>query len=197
MAEIVLFHHVQGLTPGVAAFADTLRAAGHTVHTPDLFEGRTFATLDEGVAYASEIGFGAVLERGVRAADGLPETVVYAGFSMGVMPAQKLTQTRPGARGAIFFDSCLPVDEFGAWPNGVPVQIHGMGHDPFFADEGDLDAARALVAQVHDAELFLYPGDQHLFADSSLSSHDADATALLTERVLAFVAALDANPDGA
>jgi dienelactone hydrolase len=195
MAEIVLFHHAQGLTPGVVAFADTLRDAGHTVHTPDLFDGRTFDTVEAGVAHASEIGFGEVLERGVRAADGLPDSLVYAGFSLGVMPAQKLTQTRPGAKDALLFHACLPVEEFGAWPDGVPAQIHGMDADPFFADEGDLDAARALVAQVPDAELFLYPGDRHLFADRSLPSYDPDATALLTERVLAFLAALDANPD--
>ncbi len=195
MAEIVLYHHVQGLTPGVVAFADALRAAGHTVHTPDLFDGHTFATIDEGIAHAGEIGFGEVLERGVRAAGDLPEHVVYAGFSMGVMPAQKLTQTRPGARGALFYHSCLPAEEFGAWPEGVPVQIHGMDRDPYFVDEGDIDAARALVAAVPDAELFLYPGDGHLFADSSLPEYDVDAAALLTDRTLAFLAALDANPD--
>jgi dienelactone hydrolase len=195
MAEIVLYHHAQGLTPGVVAFADALREAGHTVHTPDLFDGRTFATVEEGVAHAGEIGFGEVAERGVRAAEALPENIVYAGFSLGEKPAQKLTQTRPGARGALFFHSCLPVEVFGEWPAGVPVQIHGMERDPFFADEGDLDAARALVAAVPDAELFLYPGDGHLFADSSLPSYDRDAAQLLTERVLAFLAALDANPD--
>jgi len=190
LTEIVLFHHSQGLTSGVVAFADELRRAGHTVHTPDLYEGRTFPTVEEGVAHAAEIGFGNVLERGVRAADDVPEDVVYAGFSLGVMPAQKLTQTRPGARGALFFHSCLPVSEFGdAWPAGVPVQIHGMDADPFFVDEGDIDAARALVAEVPNGELFLYPGNGHLFADSSLPSYDAEATALMTRRVLAFLAA--------
>ena len=189
MAEIVLFHHAQGLTSGVVAFADELRRAGYTVHTPDLYEGRTFPTLEEGIAHAGEIGFGTVLERGVRAADDVPEDVVYAGFSLGVMPAQKLTQTRPGARGALFFHACLPTAEFGAWPAGVPVQIHAMDTDPFFVDEGDIDAARALVADVPDAELYLYPGNGHLFADSSLPSYDAEATALMTRRVLAFLAA--------
>jgi len=189
LAEIVLFHHAQGLTSGVVAFADELRRAGYTVHTPDLYEGRTFPTLEEGIAHAGEIGFGTVLERGVRAADDVPEDVVYAGFSLGVMPAQKLTQTRPGARGALFFHACLPTAEFGAWPAGVPVQIHAMDTDPFFVDEGDIDAARALVADVPDAELYLYPGNGHLFADSSLPSYDAEATALMTRRVLAFLAA--------
>jgi dienelactone hydrolase len=188
MAEVVLFHHAQGLTPGVVSFADELRRAGHTVHTPDAYDGHTFATLEDGLGHAKEIGFGNVLERGVRAVEGLPAELVYAGFSLGVMPAQKLAQTRAGARGALFFHSCLPVSEFGSdWPDGVPVQVHGMDADPFFVDEGDIDAARALVAEAADAELFLYPGDQHLFADSSLPSYDADATALLSQRVHTFL----------
>ena len=188
MTEIVLFHHAQGLTPGIVAFADALRRAGHTVHTPDLYDGRTFATVEEGVAHAGEIGFGEVMERGVRAVEGQPAELVYGGFSLGVMPAQKLAQTRSGARGALLFHACFPTSEFGSsWPVGVPVQIHGMEADPFFVEEGDLDAARALVAEATDAELFLYPGDQHLFADSSLPSYDADAATLLTERVLGFL----------
>jgi dienelactone hydrolase len=188
MAEVLLFHHAQGQTAGFLAFADELRQAGHTVHTPDLFDGHTFAALDDGLAYASGVGFGTILDTGVRAADDLPTDLVYAGFSMGVMPAQKLAQTRPGARGALLIESCLPVSEFGAqWPSGVPVQIHGMDNDPFFAGEGDIDAARELVASTKDAELFVYPGDRHLFADSSLTSYDADATALLTQRVLDFL----------
>jgi dienelactone hydrolase len=188
MAEVMLYHHAQGLTPGVIAFADELRAAGHTVHTPDLFDGRTFDTVQEGVGFAQEIGFEEVLKRGIQAAEGRPAELVYAGFSLGVMPAQQLAQTRAGARGALLFSACLPVSEFGtAWPDGVPVQVHAMDADPFFVDEGDLDAARELVAGARDAELFLYPGDQHLFADSSLPSYDQDATALLTRRVLDFL----------
>jgi dienelactone hydrolase len=189
MAEVVLFHHAQGLTAGVVAFADELRRAGHTVHTPDLFDGRTFGSIEAGMGYAQEIGFpGEVLARGARAVDGLPAGLVYAGFSLGVLPAQMLAQTRPGARGALLFYSCVPAAEFGpGWPEGVPVQVHGMDADPIFVGEGDIDAARELVGQAKDAELFLYPGDQHYFADSSLPSYDADATALLTQRVLDFL----------
>ena len=189
MAEVVLFHHAQGLTPGVIAFADELRRAGHTVHTPDLFEGRTFDSLDEGMRYAEEIGFpGEVIGRGAQAVEGLPGELVYAGFSLGVLPAQMLAQTRPGARGALLFYSCVPVSAFGsAWPDGVPAQVHGMDADPIFVGEGDIDAARELVEQAKDAELFLYPGDQHYFADSSLPSYDPDATALLVRRVLDFL----------
>lgn len=191
MAEVLLFHHALGQTPGFHAFADELRGAGHTVHTPDLYDGRTFDTLDEGMAHAKEIGFGEIVERGVRTADDLPSGLVYAGFSLGVVPAQQLAQTRPGARGALLFYSCVPVSEFSdSWPVEVPVQIHGMDADPIFVDEGDIDAARALVESAEHAELFLYPGDQHYFADSSLASYDASAAALLTQRVLAFLAPL-------
>ena len=190
MAEVLLFHHAQGLTSGVLAFADELRGAGHTVHTPDLFDGRTFETLDEGLGYAKEIGFGEVFERGVQAAEALPAELVYAGFSLGVMPAQALAQTRAGARGALLFYSAVPVSEFGgSWPDGVPVQVHAMDPDPFFVGEGDIEAARAIVAEADDAQLFLYPGDQHLFADSSLPAYDEDAAGLMQQRVLAFLAA--------
>ena len=188
MAEVLLFHHAQGQTTGFHAFADELRKAGHTVHTPDLFDGRTYATLEEGMAFAQELGFpDEILARGERAAEVLPHELVYGGFSLGVLPAQKLAQTRPGARGALLFYACVPTDFFGAWPAGLPVQIHGMDNDPIFVDEGDIDAARQIVDSTDDTELFLYPGDQHYFADSSLPSYDADATALLTQRVLDFL----------
>jgi dienelactone hydrolase len=188
LAEVVLFHHVQGLTPGVVAFADVLRGAGHTVHTPDLFEGHTFDSIEKGMRYAQEVGFGEVIERGVHAVEGKPAELVYGGFSMGVLPAQKLAQTLAGARGALLFHACVPVSEFGtSWPHGVPVQVYAMDADPFFVGEGDIEAARALVEEAEDAELFLYPGDQHLFADNSLSSYDAGAAALLVQRVLGFL----------
>ena len=191
MAEIVLFHHAQGQTLGVTAFADELRHAGHIVHTPDLFDGHIFDTIEKGMRFVKELGFSEVMERGERAVEGLPMELVYAGFSLGVVPAQKLAQTRPGARGALLFYSCIPVSEFGqAWPKGVPVQVHGMDADPIFVGEGDIVAARALVEEAEDGELFLYPGDQHYFADNSLPSYDAQATALLLQRVLKFLTAL-------
>jgi dienelactone hydrolase len=190
MTEVVLYHHVQGLTEGVRSFADELRQAGHTVHTPDLFDGRTFETIEEGMSFASEAGFGALAERGV--ADGTGHEAVYAGFSFGVMAAQQLAQTQPGARGALLMYSCLPVSEFGdSWPEGLPVQVHGKEDDPFFAE--DLEAARALVDATDQAELFLYPGSEHLFADSSLAAYDASAAALLTQRVLTFLDTVQAD----
>jgi dienelactone hydrolase len=189
MAEILLFHHAHGLTPGVLAFADDLRAAGHVVHTPDLYDGNTFDDLDEGVGYAKQVGFDTVLERGRRAADGLPNELVYGGFSLGVMPAQLLAQTRQSAKGALFFSAALPPSEFGgAWPRGVPLQIHMMEGDPWV--EEDLPAARELE-ETDGVELFLYPGDRHLFADSSLADYDQQAATTLGERVLAFLENVD------
>ena len=188
MAEVLLFHHAQGQTQGFLTFAEKLRQAGHLVHTPDLYQGRTFDTLEAGIAYARERGFDNILENGISAADGLPDKLIYAGFSLGVMPAQKLAQTRPGARGALLFHACLPISEFGEeWPVEVPVQIYAMNADPFFVDDGDLEAARALVESAAQAELFLYPGDRHLFADSSLPSYDATAASSLMQSVLEFL----------
>lgn len=187
MAEVLLYHHIQGLTDGVRAFADDLRQAGHTVHTPDLFDGRTFGSIEEGFGFARDAGLEAIRERGAAAADELGPGLVYAGFSFGVMIAQQLAQTRPGARGALLMYSCIPVAEFGeAWPDGVPVQIHGKEGDEFF-DE-DLPAARELAGSTTSAELFVYPGDQHLFADSSLGDYDPEAAALLMRRAQAFLA---------
>jgi dienelactone hydrolase len=187
MTEIVLFHHAQGLTSGVRAFADRLRSGGHTVHVPDLFEGRTFDTLGEGVAHAQEIGMDTVIDRGRAAAEELAPDLVYAGFSLGVMPAQALAQTRPGARGALLFEAFLPPSEFGGWPEGVPAQVHGKEADEFFAGDGDLAAAQAFVQSTPGAELFVYPGDTHLFSDETLPTYDAGSTALLVDRSLAFL----------
>ncbi len=168
------------------SFADELRAAGYVVHTPDLYDGRTFPTIDDGVKHAKSVGFGKILDRGVAASEGLPD-LVYAGFSLGAMPAQKLAQTRRGAKGALLFSACFPPSEFdGPWPDGVPLQVHMMEDDEW-VKEGDLDAARDLAASDQNAELFLYPGERHVFADKSLSDYDADAAAQLMTRVLSFL----------
>jgi dienelactone hydrolase len=165
-----------------------MRGAGHTVHTPDLFDGHTFGSIEQGMAFAEQLGFpDEIFKRGAQAVDGLPNELVYAGFSLGVLPAQMLAQTRPGARGALLFYSCLPATEFGGWPADLPVQVHGADADQFFIDEGDIDNARELIAEASDGELFLYPGDQHYFADSSLPSYDPVAAKLLTQRVLDFL----------
>ena len=189
MAEVLLFHHAHGLTRGCLSFADRLRAAGHVVHTPDLYDGKIFTELGDGVRYAEEVGFDTITERGRLAAESLPNQIVYAGFSLGVVPAQRLAQTRPGARGALLFHSCVPTSEFGRpWPPGVPLQIHLMDADEWaLPPNQDLEAARQLAQTVESAQLFLYPGNRHLFADTSLADYDDNAATLLTERALSFL----------
>jgi dienelactone hydrolase len=182
MAEVVVFHHALGLTAFVRGFADTLRAGGHTVHAPDLFDGRAFETIEDGLAHSEELGGPtAMVERGRAAVASLPAEVVYIGFSLGVLPAQALAQTRPGARGAVLCYSALPLGRWGdnwpaEWPDGVPLQVHILDGDE------DFEIARGLAGTVPGAELFVYPGSEHYFAE-----HDDDAAALLTERVLAFL----------
>jgi len=187
MAEIMLFHHAHGQTEGFLAFANQLRAAGHVVHTPDLYDGKTFAELADGVGFAEQIGFDEIIQRGAAAAKGVRAEIVYAGFSLGALPAQMLTQTRPGARGALLFHACVPTSEFKApWPDGVPLQIHTMEADEWV----ELDVAHALVDEIENAELFVYPGDGHLFADISLNDFDQEAAVLLKQRALAFLEAV-------
>lgn len=187
---MILFHHAHGLTRGVQAFADKLREAGHEVHVPDLYGGNTFALLGDGVGYAREVGFDVIVERGRAAAERLPEEIVYAGISLGVLPAQSLAQTRTGAKGALLISAAIPPAEFGApWPQGVPLQIHVMEDDELAAE--DLEAARQLASEVDDAELYMYSGDRHLFADRSLADYDEPAANLLTKRVLSFLEKVD------
>ncbi|MEV4814735.1 dienelactone hydrolase family protein [Micromonospora tulbaghiae] len=187
MAEIVLFHHIQGLTDGVRALADSLRSGGHTVHAPDFFDGELPATIEDGAALTKRIGGDVLDQRADALVADLSAGLVYAGVSWGAAIAQRLAQTRAGARAALLYEACLPVTgewAIGPWPDGVAVQVHGMEHDPFFGLEGDVDAARELVSIVgpERGELYVYPGDRHLFTDSSLPSYDAAATALVVSR---------------
>jgi len=192
MTEILLFHHVLGLTPGVVAFADELRAAGHVVHTPDLWQGKIFSTVDEGAAHEESIGFEPMIERTQQIADDLPNDIVYGGFSMGVVYAQRLATIRPGAKGALFFYSAVPTRFFGSWPELVPLQIHMMDADPFaLPPNEDLEVARQLAETIDGAELFLYPGDRHLFADNSTPDYDDAAATLAKQRALEFLAKVE------
>jgi dienelactone hydrolase len=192
VSELLLFHHAQGLTDGVRTFAGELRAAGHVVHVPDLYDGRTFGALGDGIGHAERLGFATIIERGREAAERLPDDIVYVGFSIGVLPAQALAQTRPGARGAVLVHSFVPPSELGGgWPPEVPLQIHLMDRDEHVLPPNeDLAAARELDRTVEHAELFLYRGDRHLFADPSLPSYDAAAAAQLRRRVVAFLTEL-------
>jgi dienelactone hydrolase len=183
MAEVVVFHHALGLTDWVRGFADELRDVGHTVDTPDFFDGRTFSEIDEGMAYSEEFGGPMeVVARARAAAESLPSDVVYVGFSLGVLAAQSLAQTRPGALGAVLCYAALPLGQWGdnwpeTWPDGVPLQLHILEGDE------DVEFAEGLAATVGGAELFVYPGSEHYFAE-----HDEEADGLLRRRVLQFLA---------
>ncbi len=185
MAHVILFHHAQGLTPGVHAFAAALRSAGHTVDVPDLYDGATFDDLQAGVDHAERIGLDEITARGVAAAGDAGAGIVFAGMSLGVLPAQKLARTRAGAAGAVLISGSVPATAFGDRPGGVPMQLHVMADDEW----GDVDVARQHAAA--GAELFVYPGDRHLFVDSSLPAHDPAAAELVVERVLRFLADTD------
>lgn len=151
MAEVVLFHHAQGLTEGVVGFAAELRAAGHVVHTPDLYDGNTFTDLSDGMAYAKQVGTETIADNAASFADDLPHEVVYGGFSLGGMSAQKLAQTRPGAKGCLLLHTAIPLGYFGdEWPRDLPLQIHTSEAD----DYGDADVAKELAEKIDSAEVF-------------------------------------------
>lgn len=187
MTDVLLLHHAQGRTTGVAALADRLRDAGHSVAVPDLFEGRTFPTLEEGLAHADRTGFGTIRAEGVAAAGAFAGPFAVVGISMGVMAAQELAQTNPHVVAAVLIASCLPPQQFGPWPAAVPVQVHGGEHDRVFTEEGDLDAAREVVESASAGELFLYPTASHLFVDASLPESDPGATDEVVTRTLALL----------
>ena len=186
MAEILLLHHVLGLTDGVRSLAERFRRAGHTVHTPDLFEGRTFDDLAAGMAHEEDdIGWDGMKSRVRDAAAGLPADLVYIGISMGVVYSHLLVHTRPGARGAVFLESCTSPDDFDGWPADVPLQVHGHADDEYFGAEGAKNA-RVLVSDAGAGAVFVYPGSSHLFVDDSLPTYDAEQTAVVLDRVLTF-----------
>ena len=188
MTEVLLFHHAQGLTDGCRSFAARLSGAGHSVQTPDLYEGRTFADLTTGVAYAEQTGFETIVERGRAAAESLPAQTVYVGLSLGVLPAQMLAQTRPGALGAALISAAVPPSEFGCpWLPSVPLQIHMMEDDPVVTEDGDLAVARKITESADGASLYLYRGERHLFVDDSLPGYDQAATELVAARVTALL----------
>ncbi len=195
MTDVLLLHHALGVTAGIGAIADELRAAGHQVTVPDLYNGATFDTVDAGVAHAEQVGFDTIIDRGVAAAEGFDGELVVIGFSLGVLPAQKLAQTRPGMVGVVLCHGAVPLSMFGeGWPDKVAVQIHLVEADPLA--EEDLDAARHVAGAAPDGELFLYPGSGHLVTDYSASDYDPVAGRQIIERMLTFVTAHSESTTG-
>jgi dienelactone hydrolase len=189
MVHVVVLHHALGLTEGVRAFAEGLRAPGRDVLTPDLFDGRTFATIEDGVAHAEALGMSELIARGFAAIPPGPAPLLAVGISLGVLPAQAIAQQRSGMLGAVLVSACLPHRSFDErWPRGVAVHVHACEGDPWFAEGGDREAAEELVAVSGDARLQLHPGDAHLFVDASLPDFDADATDAVVASVEAMLA---------
>jgi len=194
MAEIVQFHHVLGRTVALDAIADRLREAGHLVHAPDLYDGQVFDTIEEGGRFAESIGVQTLMTRALAAVQGLPDEIVYLGYSMGTAPAQTLLQTRPGAIGGILMYACIDPASVGPWPEGVPVHIHAMKDDPYFA--ADAAAAKQLDAAHEAVSLFLYPGSGHLFMEAGHPDYDEEAAELAFRRIEALLASIDTRQDG-
>lgn len=191
MATVVLLHHALGLTSSLRDYADVLRSYGHDVTTPDLFDGHTFANVHAGVSYAESLGFDTLVAKAETAVNRLPADAVYMGFSLGVLPAQHLAQTRPGARGAVLFYACAPESMLARpLPHDTPVQIHANEFDPFFTHDGDIDNAHALVTSHPSVELYLYPGTGHLFAETNHPDFEADSAMQARGRVASFLASI-------
>lgn len=192
MSTVVLFHHVLGLTPGIEAFADTLRGVGHTVRTPDLFAGRTFPELSAGLAYVEQLGEDELGRRAAAACADLPPNVVYAGFSLGASVAQQLLQSRPGAAGAIFLHAFVDPELLpGTWPINCPVEVYAAEHDPFFVGDGDYQAAQACQERYGNLRLHLYPGRGHLVCEPASPDYDPAVADLLAQDVLVALASMD------
>jgi dienelactone hydrolase len=189
VARIVLFHHAQGLRDDVLGWAESLRSAGHEVETPDLFEGRTFDRLQDGIAHRDELGIPALMQRAGRVLESMPSDVVYAGFSMGASTAHYFALTRPGARGLLLMHGTAPAASLGdaGWPSGLTGQLHKKDEDP----EMSADGVEAFQASAGDAaEVFTYPGTGHLFADPDGPDYDEEAARLMLERELEYLSRL-------
>ncbi|MFD8871209.1 dienelactone hydrolase family protein [Streptomyces sp. NPDC059590] len=186
-SPILLLHSMYGLRPAVHAAADRLRAAGHEVHVPDLFEGRTADSAEEGMALKEEIGGDELLRRAVIAAAPLSDRgVVYAGFSLGGSIAQNLALGDEKARGLLLLHgtSDLPDD---AATDGLPVQLHVADPDPFEPHDW-LNAWYLRMGRAGaDVEIYRYPGAGHVFTDPELPDYDEEAAEATWKVALGFL----------
>ena len=184
MADVVLFHSAVGLRPPVRRVADRLRAAGHDVSTPDLYDGQVFTDVDEGVAHMRSVGWPELLRRAEAAVADLPSGLVLAGMSLGAGIAATIAAGRPGARGVVLlYGPELPDDP---WPAELPVQAHYSIDDPWI-DDGTVLMAKAARAG-SPVSVHVYPGNRHLLDHDDLpDQHDPAAAELVWRRVEAFL----------
>ncbi|MDO5633915.1 MAG: dienelactone hydrolase family protein [Micrococcus sp.] len=192
MAQIILFHHARGLTEGVRRFAELIEAGGHTVHTPDLYDGRVFETVEEGVAFAKELGTSTITARGIETIMDYPQASVVAGISLGALPAHCAAQTIPAFRACLSISAALPLNAFAPlWPPHVALQVHLGERDPWAVDE-DLPLARSYAATAEHpdrpADLFEYDTDAHLFMDNTDPGYSKALTDLCVSRIIELLA---------
>jgi dienelactone hydrolase len=190
--SIILYHSAYGLRPAVLRFADALRAAGHGVATPDLYDGEVFSRLEDGIRKRDSLGVPEIMRRASAAVQATPSASVFAGFSLGAAAAFAVGTRYPGARALLLMHGALNPEAVGMkqWPAGLAVNVHYAKADPW-VDEGDVTrverAARAAGARFAS---FTYECTGHLFADEELPDYDAPSAALILERTLQFLDAL-------
>ncbi|WP_406197681.1 dienelactone hydrolase family protein [Kitasatospora sp. NBC_01560] len=198
MAQILLLHSVYGLRPAVHAAADRLRTAGHTVHTPDLFEGRTFDDVEEGMAYKEELGSDELLRRAVGAAApllGSGGALVYAGLSLGGSLAQNLALADEKALGLLLLHGTSDIREDAA--TSIPVQLHIAEPDPFEPEDWLNAWYLGMRKAGADVEVHRYRGAGHVFTDPDLPDYDAEAAEQAWAVALDFLAELDEQAEQA
>jgi dienelactone hydrolase len=185
MAEIVLFHHAGGLMPGVLDLAEKLRVVGHTVHTPDLFEGHTFDDVNDGVAWAQGIGQEVFADRAKAFVRTVPsEELVYGGLSMGCARAAEQVLFRQGALAAFFLYGAIdPAWWNKRWPADVPAEAHLTESDPW----RELEAEEGFKARIPRHELFTYPGQGHLFMEPDHPDYDEELAHIVTSSLIDFL----------
>ncbi|MCU1683974.1 MAG: hypothetical protein JWQ81_4713 [Amycolatopsis sp.] len=185
MTDVVLFHSVLGLRPVEIRAAGRLRAAGHTVSTPDLYAGQVATTLEEGFELKDRIGWATIVRRAQDAMDSLPDSTVLAGFSMGAGVVDSLLPRRPDTAGVLLLHGLATIP--GAARAGLPAQLHVADPDPF-ARPADVAAWRAAAGGARaTAQVFTYPGAGHFYLDADLPDHDGQAAALTWQRILTFL----------
>ncbi|MEU6392637.1 dienelactone hydrolase family protein [Streptomyces sp. NPDC046939] len=188
--NIMLFHSTFGLRPAVEAAADRLRAAGHEVWTPDLFEGKTFDTVEEGMAHRDEIGKDELLKRAVLAAAPYSDRgLVYAGFSFGAATAQTLALGDEKAKGLLLLHGTSDIAE-NASVDELPVQLHVAEPDPFETDDWLTAWYLRMGRAGADVEVYRYPGAGHLYTDPDLPDYDEEAAEATWRVALGFLETL-------
>ncbi|WP_335973764.1 MULTISPECIES: dienelactone hydrolase family protein [Streptomycetaceae] len=171
---IVLLHSTYGLRPAVHTAAERLRAAGHEVYVPDLFDGRTADSVEEGREIADGIGNDELLRRAITAAAPHSEQgLVYAGFSVGAALAQNLALGDEKARGLLLLHGTSDIADGAA--TDIPVQLHVADPDPFETEDW-LNAWYLRMRRAGaDVEVFRYRGAGHLYTDPDLPDYDEQA----------------------